>query len=61
MVGFYARFIPGYGEVAVVLYGLKKGFPLFGVRSIRLRSKPLSVLCVKPRCCRSRILLKKCY
>jgi hypothetical protein len=24
MVGFYARFIPGYGEVAAVLYGLKK-------------------------------------
>jgi hypothetical protein len=24
MVGFYARFIPGYGDIAVVLYGLKK-------------------------------------
>jgi hypothetical protein len=24
MVGFYARFIPVYGEVAAVLYGLKK-------------------------------------
>jgi hypothetical protein len=24
MVGFYARFIPGYGDIAVVLHGLKK-------------------------------------
>jgi hypothetical protein len=40
MVGFYVRFIPGYGEVAAVLYGLKKKGVLFvWVRSIRPRSK----------------------
>jgi hypothetical protein len=40
MVGFYARFIPGYDEIAAVLHGLKrKGYLFFGRKSIRRRSK----------------------
>ena len=38
MVGFYARFIPGYSDVAVVLHGLtKKGCPLYGVKLSKRR------------------------
>jgi hypothetical protein len=40
MVCFYARFIPGYGDIAVVLHSLKKkGVPLYGKSSTRKRSK----------------------
>jgi hypothetical protein len=31
MVGFYARFTPGYEDIVADLYALKKGLGLFGV------------------------------
>jgi hypothetical protein len=56
MVGFYARFIPGYGDVANIIHGLKKKVCRLSARKLnRELLKISSLLFARHRSCRRRI------
>jgi hypothetical protein len=62
MIGFYARFIPGYSGKAATLHALKrKDTPLCGMKNISGHSIHLRKLYVRPRCFKFRILLEILY